>query len=186
MPPPSVRRLVPLLVGLLAVTLPSVAPAAAADDPRGEWSWPLSPQPVVVAAFDPPEHPYGPGHRGVDLAGSLGQPVRAVASGTVSFAGQVAGRGVVVVDHGRLRSTYEPVLRAVARGDEVVGGTVVGTLAVVGGHCLPAVCLHLGARDGDTYVDPLELLPPLGPVRLLPLAGGLPGLLSGWLLVPRW
>ena len=29
-------------------------------------------------------------------------------------------------------------------------------------------CLHWGARRGDTYLDPLSLLRPLGPVRLLP------------------
>lgn len=175
---PPLRRLL-LVGGLLALSLVCAAPAVTADDPRGDWSWPLQPAPAVLATFDPPEHPYGPGHRGVDLAGSPGQPVLAVEGGVVSFAGQVAGRGVVVVDHGRLRSTYEPVLPAVRQGRRVPAGQVVGTLTTIGSHCLPATCLHLGARDGETYVDPLELLPPLGPVRLLPL-DGLPVLPADW------
>jgi hypothetical protein len=37
---------------------------------------------------------------------------------------------------------------------------------------LPALgCAAWGARRGDIYLDPLELLRPLGPVRLLPWRG---------------
>jgi murein DD-endopeptidase MepM/ murein hydrolase activator NlpD len=58
--------------------------------------------------------PFGPGHRGVDLAAVAGAPVLAAGAGTVVFAGTVAGRGVVSVDHsGGLRTTYEPVLPTV-------------------------------------------------------------------------
>ncbi len=92
-----------------------------------------------------------------------------MAAGEVTFAGQVAGRGVVVVDHGRLRTTYEPVLPLVRRGDEVAGGQTVGTLGTIGSHCVPASCLHLGVREGDVYLDPLLFLPS-GPIRLLPVS----------------
>lgn len=151
-----------------AVVAAAVAHTAA--QVREPWVWPLNPQPTVVRVFEPPLGPYGPGHRGADLAGRVGQAVLAVDDGRVSFAGKVAGRGVVVVDHGRLRSTYEPVLVAVGRGDRVDAGQLVGTLTLAGGHCLPSACLHLGARTGDVYVDPLRYLS-VGPVRLLPLDG---------------
>ena len=138
--------------------------------PPAGWQWPLQPQPHVVAPFDAPAGPYGPGHRGVDLSGAVGQPVLAVAAGTVDFAGQVGGLPVVVVDHGRLRTTYQPVVPLVQRGSEVRGGQALGTLTVIGSHCLPLSCLHLGVRDGGVYLDPLGFLS-LGPVRLLPLGG---------------
>ena len=102
-----------------------------------------------------------PGHRGVDLAAGPGQPVLAVAPGTVTFAGAVAGVGVVVVDHGAVRSTYQPVVARVEAGEQVQAGTVLGVVTTVGSHCLPASCLHLGARRGDDYLDPLRLLGPL-------------------------
>ena len=160
-----------VLAALFAALTPAAPARAAASEPepaRG-WVWPLQPQPDVLTVFDAPDGPYGPGHRGVDLAGAIGQPVLAVAGGEVSFAGQVAGRGVVVVDHGRLRTTYEPVLPLVRRGDAVAGGQTIGTLGVVGSHCVPAACLHLGVREGDVYLDPLQFLPS-GPIRLLPLS----------------
>jgi len=153
------------------------------EDPSGVWTWPLSPQPEVVTGFDPPATPYGPGHVGVDLLGWPGQQVASVAAGTVSFAGQVAGRPVVVVVHGAERSTYQPVVASVRRGDPVVAGQLIGTLSNVGSHCLPQTCLHLGRVAGTTYLDPLELLGG-GPVRLLPRhTGSLPSTAAS--LLPR-
>jgi len=156
---------------LLGLSLDAFADSPTAGSPtRAEgqqWTWPLQPEPDVVAYFDPPASPYGPGHLGVDLLGYPGQSVRATAAGTVSFAGQVAGKPVVVVDHGRERSTYEPVVAGVRRGDQVRSGQPIGTLVLTAGHCLPGACLHVGRKIGDTYLDPLELLGG-GPVRLLP------------------
>ncbi len=176
-PLPLLAVLVAVLVTALVtaalsglVTAPASAAVPAPPDRGREWVWPLDPRPAVVATFAPPADPYGPGHRGIDLLGSPGQLVLAVAPGRVTFAGQVAGRGVVVVDHGRLRSTYQPVVAALRVGAHVDAGDRLGTLTSVGSHCLPDACLHLGARAGDTYLDPLDLLP-TGPVRLLPLAG---------------
>jgi hypothetical protein len=77
---------------------------------------------------------------------------------------------VLVVDHGRLRSSYEPLLPVARRGEAVQAGDLLGTLTLVGGHCLPSPCLHLGARAGDSYVDPQPLLGGRA-VRLLPLSG---------------
>ena len=133
------------------------------------YGWPLVPVPVVVAPFREPAHPFGPGHRGVDLAAPAGAAVLAAAAGTVVFAGTLAGRGVVSVQHADgLRTTYEPVTPAVRSGEIVARGAVVG--ALVAGHLrCPGACLHWGARrDRTKYVDPLLLLRPAR-VRLLPL-----------------
>jgi murein DD-endopeptidase MepM/ murein hydrolase activator NlpD len=156
---------------LLAAALLVPRPAAAETDPVGVW--PLVPQPEVVAGFDPPDDPWGAGHRGVDLLGRPGQAVRSALPGRVSWAGVLAGRGVVVVDHGTTRTTYEPVEATVGVGDQVTAGDRIGTLSPVGSHCLPRACLHWGWIDGETYLDPLRLVG-AGPVRLLPLWRDLP------------
>ena len=169
----SLRR--SLLASLVAAALWALASPASADSqtPRGG-VWPLAPRPDVVAGFDLPSTRWGAGHRGVDLAGRAGQPVRAAALGRVSFAGTLAGRGVVVVDHGTTRSTYEPVSPSVTVGDTVAAGAMIGRLQVFGSHCFPASCLHWGLIEGrDNYLNPLSLVG-AGPVRLLPLFTDLP------------
>jgi murein DD-endopeptidase MepM/ murein hydrolase activator NlpD len=136
---------------------------------RARGAWPLDPRPEVVRGFDPPEVTYGAGHRGVDLHARVGQQVRTALAGEVSFAGRLAGRGVVVVSHGATRTTYEPVTASVHRGDHVDTGQSIGTLQWSGSHRLPLACLHWGLRRGDTYLDPLTLVgggPQ--PVRLYP------------------
>jgi murein DD-endopeptidase MepM/ murein hydrolase activator NlpD len=160
-----------LVVVLLAGSLmlgPSPASAAGESDPGGVW--PLTPAPYVVRRFDPPESPFGAGHRGVDLLGHVGQVVRTALAGRVRFAGLLFGRGVVVVAHGTTRTTYEPVAASVAVGDVVTVGEPIGRLTADRSHCLPAACLHWGwIRDADgTYLDPLLLVGEVV-VRLLPL-----------------
>lgn len=133
---------------------------------------PVPPPPVVLTPFAPPANPYGAGHRGVDLAAQPGSPVVASGPGVVVFAGDLAGRGVVSIEHtGGLRTTYEPVTASVAAGAAVTAGQVIGVLE--GGHagCAPANCLHWGARLPDrVYLDPMSLLGPWR-VRLLPWDG---------------
>ncbi|MCX5400044.1 M23 family metallopeptidase [Streptomyces sp. NBC_00102] len=155
------------------------AGAGAGPDVRGARTWPLAGRPVVVRGWEPPAGPYAPGHRGVDLAAPAGTRVRAVAAGRVAFAGRVAGRGVLTVELAAggdppLRTTYEPVRPLVRVGDEVRAGSPVAVTEPGPSHCA-AGCLHWGARRGDSYVDPLSLLPPAlltrGPSRLLPVSG---------------
>lgn len=158
----------------------------------GPWGWPLAGRPPVLRRFDPPASPYGPGHRGVDLGGAPGDLVLAAGPGVVGYAGVLAGRGVVSVQHpSGLRSTYEPLAVAVERGETVSRGTVLGRL--LGGHagCSWPACLHWGLRRGEIYLDPLSLIR-RGPVRLLPLheptagAGGQLGPPAPALPVSRW
>lgn len=161
---------------------PGAPPPPRAPVPAIARTWPVGVHPLVVQGWEPPETAYGPGHRGVDLSAPAGSPVRALAPGRVSFAGRVAGRGVISVDltGTDLRTTYEPVTPSVRAGDAVGPGEVVGTVERTGSHCATVTCVHWGLRRGGTYLNPLSLLPPWllhrGPPRLLPVLGvPLPG-----------
>jgi murein DD-endopeptidase MepM/ murein hydrolase activator NlpD len=169
--PPSVPASPRPSVGAVALApVPGVPPGIRRVAPAARFQWPLSPQPQVLRRFAVGPQPWSPGHRGVDLAGTPGQPVLSAGAGTVTFAGVVAGRGVVAVAHpGGLRTTYEPVTRQVGAGDVVAAGARLGVLAT-GEHC-PATCLHWGALRDDVYLDPLSLLRPPTPPILLPLGG---------------
>lgn len=124
-------------------------------------NWPLAGAPAVLHQFDPPADRYSAGHRGVDLLNPSGAPVLAAADGMVTFAGPVAGVGVVTISHGSVRPTYEPVTATVRAGERVELGSVIGRLRA--GHCreltAPLACLHWGLLSGTTYLDPLRLLP---------------------------
>lgn len=167
---PVILPVILLSLALLALT----APRSSAVEPDPVGRWPLQPEPAVVRGFDPPSQPFGAGHRGVDLSGTIGQPVRAALPGAITYAGRLAGRGVVVVGHGPTRTTYEPVAALVRIGDVVAQGDRIGVLELAGSHCFPAACLHWGWLRGDDYLNPLDLVG-RQPVRLLPLgaeAGG--------------
>ncbi len=155
------------LVLAVCLALAGLNTAEAVDgDPVG--TWPLSPTPEVVHDFDPPDDPWGSGHRGVDLAGSIGQSVRSALPGTVSFVGRIAGKPVVTVSHGETRTTYEPVSSDLGVGAVVAAGDRIGSLTLPFSHCFPGACLHWGWRRGETYLDPLDLVGDRR-VRLLPL-----------------
>lgn len=174
--PPS--QATPATAGDAARSPSRKAPAPPEPAPTGGRMWPVGAEPRVLRGWEPPASDYGPGHRGVDLAAPPGAPVRAAGAGRVSFAGEVAGRGVVSIElsgtgEPPLRTTYVPVRAQVSRGDRVAVGAVVGRLQP-GAHC-PSSCLHWGLLRGDRYLDPLTLLPPhllrRGPSRLLPVIG---------------
>ena len=168
MNPTRLARLQALLLLLVLTSAWLPASAAAPDDAQPRGVWPLVPTPRLVRGFDPPSDAYSAGHRGVDLAGVAGQQVRSALPGTVTYAGRLAGRGVVVVGHGATRTTYEPVTATVRVGQQVTAGEPIGRLELVGSHCFPAGCLHWGWLRGEVYLDPLELVG-ARPVRLLPL-----------------
>lgn len=164
-PGPAPTELVP--------TAPAPAPIPPAPTPAApavSWTWrpPLDGTLTVTRPFIPPTTPYGPGHRGVDLSADPGSSAVAAADGRVTFAGPVGGRGVVVVTHGDLRTTYEPVTTAVVAGEWVTAGRQLGKVEPGHPGCPVANCLHWGLRRGETYLDPLLLLAAPLP-RLLPL-----------------
>src|SRR3954469_24827134 len=162
----AVLLLAAVLAPVPAAAEPGVPPAAA----TALWSAPVGGELVVTRPFEPPANPYAAGHRGVDLAGPPGSPVLAAGDGLVAFAGMVAGRPVVSIDHADgLRTTYEPVHPSVGAGQAVARGSPIGTLAAGHTGCPSPACLHWGLRRGETYLDPLTLLRP-PEVRLLPWA----------------
>ena len=151
-----------------AGSAPDRPAGSAPERPAGvevSYEWPLPPG-SVIRAFDRPDAPWLSGHRGVDLAGSAGDPVLAAGDGVVAFAGIVAGKAVVSIDHADgIRTTYEPVTSSLKAGDQVVGGEVIGTLTL--GHGLvPPV--HLGAKVGQDYLDPVTLIRAPVVIRLYP------------------
>lgn len=157
-----------LLSALISVL---VGPAAAAEP---GWRWPISTgNRALIRQFQAPASTYGAGHRGVDLAAIVGQQVLAPASGTLVFNGLVARIPTLVIDHGGLRSSFQPVQSPLKVGQAVTAGSVIGV--VVGetgtqaGHC-PRTCLHFGVRNSTGYLDPTKLIRATSPV-LLPVLG---------------
>ena len=129
----------------------------------------------VIRGFDPPDTPFGSGHRGIDIATAFDTPVVAAEAGVVTFAGPVGGRLFVTIDHGAgLESTYSFLASlAVRRGAAVVRGQVIATSGT--GHAGTTIPhLHLGVKLADVYVDPLDYLGPVEVwrfIRLAPLTG---------------
>jgi murein DD-endopeptidase MepM/ murein hydrolase activator NlpD len=128
----------------------------------GGWTWPVVGP--VIQAFDPPDTPYGSGHRGIDIAAEVGTTIVAPADGTVTFAGPIGGYLFVTMDHGGgLSSTYSWLsAKLVRKGDRVLRDQ---PIAFTGwGHPDASIPhLHLGVKLDGAYVDPLSYL---GPVSL--------------------
>ena len=158
-------RSITLLIAVLIVAWTATAPAAATDDLPGRgWVWPVD-EVQLVRRFEAPVHAYAPGHRGVDLASAL--TVRAPAAGRIAFAGMVAGRPVVTIDHGDgLVTTLEPVRTELGVGDAVSRGSPVGVVAAQG-HVGPGT-VHFGVRHDGVYINPLRLLGGVPRAVLLP------------------
>ncbi|MBQ9916934.1 MAG: M23 family metallopeptidase [Microbacterium sp.] len=159
------RFLAFVLLVMLAV-LGAVPATAGEDDPlsRRGWVWPVDAV-QIVRPFEAPAHRYAAGHRGVDLGGVA--RVRSPAAGTIAFAGSVAGRPVVTIDHGDgLVTTFEPVTTVLGVGDPVARGDPIGEVAA-GGH-VAGGAVHFGVRWNGEYVNPLRLLGGVPRAVLLP------------------
>jgi hypothetical protein len=163
-----VRRIRAILAVLLTVSWPATAAHAAAP-----WTWPVTG--AIVRGFDPPDDPYGAGHRGIDIAAAVDTVIVAPDDGMVTFAGKVGGRLFLTIDHGGgISSTCSWLSSVLVRkNDHVVRGQPVATTGW--GHPeLPMPHLHFGVRSNGTYVDPMAFLGPMavtGLIRLAPLGG---------------
>lgn len=144
--------------------------------PRGQaldelgWVWPLSSF-RLERVFEAPAHPYGPGHRGIDILidARAGPATNALApaDGVVAFSGEVAGRGILTIDHGSgLVTTLEPVESDLEIGTPVSKGDEVAVVTL-GGHATPGA-LHFGVRLHGDYINPMLLLGGVPRAVLLP------------------
>lgn len=153
-------------VGFVDAGLAASAPPGVSADV--EWLWPISGA-YVESPYVAPAHRYGPGHRGIDLRPAGEVTVRAPAAGTVAFAGAVAGRGVLTIDHGGgIVTTFEPIAVGVElrAGVAVRRGEVLGRIDA-GGHAALGA-LHVGARLDGEYINPLLLFGSIPRAVLLP------------------
>ncbi len=166
------RRLVVVLMTLACLV---ASPNASA------WTWPLGGD--VLRPYVLGSDPYAGGqHRGVDISGRAGEPVRAPVSGVVSYAGVVpaSGRTVTIQHEGYAVSLTHLGEISVVKGTAVGEGDVVGTAGSSGEPEWPTSYVHLGIRVSDAadgYVDPLTLLPsgapaPVEAPRAAPAAPG--------------
>ncbi len=143
----------------LFVPSPRTVPTAEAW--AAKFVWPV--RGTISSPFGPRIHPiYGvPSfHTGIDIAVPEGTPVRAAASGTVTFAGWHEGFGVlVVIDHGNGYESYYGHLSKllVSVGQSVSAGDVIALSGNTGLSTGPH--LHFEVRYLGTPVDPRPLLP---------------------------
>lgn len=130
----------------------------------------------VSRGFEAPSGRFGPGHRGIDFAVAAGTQVRAAGAGTVTFAGDVAGRGAVTVAHADdLVTTYTSLADIyVAEGQVVGAGQTIG----VAGSAHPGEAgVHFGVLLEGSYVDPESYLVAMDvddAIRLMPVGYDLP------------
>lgn len=181
-----IARAIVVAAAIGAATVGMVGPGAGSGDrpavgasgveatPQAHtYAWPV--RGPVLRPYDPPESPYAPGHRGIDIGAASGTPVHAAGAGEVAFAGWVGSGLFVSIDHpDGVRTTYSWLSSvAVRRGEHVEREALIGASGT--GH--PGVSpshLHFGARIGGAYIDPLLLLERgslIGLIHLAPLSG---------------
>ncbi|HET7570042.1 MAG TPA: peptidoglycan DD-metalloendopeptidase family protein [Gammaproteobacteria bacterium] len=138
---------------------PETSPATrvtAADTERriSTWRWPAAGS--VVDEFDPNKV----NGKGIDIAGKLGEPVRATAAGRVVYSGNgLAGYGeLIIIKHNNhyLSAYAHNRQRLVQEGDEVKAGQ---TIATMGRGNDGKALLHFEIRDDGKPVDPMRYLP---------------------------
>jgi len=122
--------------------------------------WPV--QGVVTSSFGEREDPFngeGAFHKGIDIATSIGTPVRATADGTVLIAAMASGYGREIrIDHGHgIQTIYGHMSGfAVTTGEDVKRGEIIGYVGSSGRSTGPH--LHYEVLIHDTPVNPHKYL----------------------------
>jgi len=159
---------------LVVWQLPKTTQASSAIGARG-WTdagqcLGVTPQPLGTGRFVWPVNshqasaggnPYAWWHRGLDLAGNLGDPVYAADNGTVIWAGPNSwGYGnMVMLDHGNgWRTLYAHLSQVYVRcGQQVLQGVMIGTVGSTGRSSGPH--LHFETRLNGDLPNPYLYLP---------------------------
>ncbi|MDW8845704.1 murein hydrolase activator NlpD [Erwinia sp. MMLR14_017] len=136
------------------VTAPTVSSTTNSTTPVGNWRWPTDGK--IIDNFSASEG----GNKGIDIAGSRGQPVISTASGRVVYAGNaLRGYGnLIIIKHN------DDYLSAYAHNDtmlvreqqEVKAGQKIATMGSTG---TSSVRLHFEIRYKGKSVNPLRYLP---------------------------
>ena len=130
----------------------STAKTATPNVPVDQWSWPAEGR--VSRAYSEERH------KGIDLSGNRGSPVKATAAGVVVYAGTgVTGYGaLLIIKH---NDTYLSAYGhndslLAAEGQSVKAGEVI---AGMGSPSSDSVKLHFEIRRNGRPIDPMTLLP---------------------------
>jgi len=136
------------------VTAPTVSSTTNSKTPVGSWRWPTDGK--IIDNFSAADG----GNKGIDIAGSKGQPVLSTASGRVVYAGNaLRGYGnLIIIKHN------DDYLSAYAHNDtmlvreqqEVSAGQKIATMGSTG---TSSVRLHFEIRYKGKSVNPLRYLP---------------------------
>ncbi|WNN43497.1 MULTISPECIES: murein hydrolase activator NlpD [Winslowiella] len=136
------------------VTAPTVSSTTNSSTPVGTWRWPTDGK--IIDNFSASEG----GNKGIDIAGSRGQPIVATAPGRVVYAGNaLRGYGnLIIIKHN------DDYLSAYAHNDtmlvreqqEVKAGQKIATMGSTG---TSSVRLHFEIRYKGKSVNPLRYLP---------------------------
>ncbi len=119
------------------------------------FAWPVNGR--VISGFGATAN--GERNEGINIAASRNTPIRASASGTVSYADSLSGYGeLVLIKHsnGYVTAYAHADRLLVARGDFVTKGQVIGYAGQTGDVASPQ--LHFEIRNGTTPVDPQRYL----------------------------
>lgn len=118
------------------------------------WQWPTKGQ--VIRTFSATDN----GKKGIDIAGTPGQPVRAAADGEVVYSGEGVLRygKLIIIKHDQTYFSAYAHNRVllVAEGQQVKGGQ---TIAELGSTGTTRPMLHFEVRRNGQSVDPLSYLP---------------------------
>ncbi|MFC0694602.1 peptidoglycan DD-metalloendopeptidase family protein [Paraburkholderia humisilvae] len=143
--------------GATATTIPPQPPAATSDAAAGPsavtFAWPV--RGPLLNTFDDSKN------KGLNIGGSLGEPVKASADGRVVYAGNgLRGYGnLIIIKHDATYLTAYAHNSAlmVKEGDAVTKGQ---KIAEMGNSDSDRVMLHFEVRRQGKPVDPLKYLPP--------------------------
>ncbi|SFM61435.1 peptidoglycan DD-metalloendopeptidase family protein [Halopseudomonas yangmingensis] len=151
---PAVAETTPVVAVAAPAPATTPAPAPAASAGSKGWVWPA--EGPLIARFNS----NGSLNKGIDIAGNLGQPVKAAADGSVVYAGQgLLGYGeMLIIKHDDVYlSAYAHNSRLrVKEGDTVRAGQVVAEMGSTG---TDRVKLHFEIRRRGQPVDPMGYLP---------------------------
>ena len=148
---PAVSQSSPRSSGATAQPTPKAKPLPVANAPVDRWGWPAKGDITRSYAEDV--------HKGIDLAGARGDPVRASAAGVVVYAGTgVTGYGaLIIIKH---NDTYLSAYGhndelLAAEGEQGAAGTLIGRMGSSG---TDSVKLHFEIRRNGRPINPASLL----------------------------